>query len=33
MKKIILITLVSFLLGCERTQYGADSFLVRQVMP
>ncbi len=26
MKKIILITLVSFLLGCERTQYGADTF-------
>ena len=26
MKKIILITFVSFLLGCERTQYEADTF-------
>ena len=26
MKKLILIALVSFLLGCERTQYGADTF-------
>ena len=26
MKKLILIALVSFLLGCERTQYAADTF-------